>query len=80
MDWEMWKSMQHSMALEGFEISDEKLKSLARKFKQEGYESLSDRIIALVSDKDFKTDFKRNVLHAMIIAQYEGNVSKQYIR
>ena len=51
MDWEMWKSMQHSMALEGFEISDEKLKSLALKFEQEGYESFSDRILALVSEK-----------------------------
>jgi hypothetical protein len=38
MAWEDWLSIQHSMALEGFEISDEKLREMADDFESAGFE------------------------------------------
>lgn len=40
MDWEEWKSIQHSKSVEGFDIGDRDLKIIALDYEAQGYSSL----------------------------------------
>lgn len=45
MNWESWKGIQHSMALEGWVISDDELKSMAAEYESTGVASLAEKIV-----------------------------------
>ena len=47
MNWYSWKGIQHSMALEGWMISDVELKSLAAEYESAGVSSLAEKIVQL---------------------------------
>ena len=44
MNWNEWKSIQHSMAIEGWSIGEKELKNIANEYEAEGYSSLPEKI------------------------------------
>jgi hypothetical protein len=46
-DWEEWKRVQHSMALEGWIIPEEKLLEVATEYEASGVASLAEQIAHL---------------------------------
>lgn len=51
-----WKSIQHSMRLEGWDLGDEMLQEIASEYESKGYASLPEAIIAEAknSNRPFK--------------------------
>ncbi len=43
VEWESWKQIQHSMYLEGFVVSDEDLKQVAKEYEGKGYSEAINR-------------------------------------
>lgn len=47
-----WKTIQHSMKLEGWDIGDEMLQEIAAEYESKGYASLPEAIMAAAKDSD----------------------------
>lgn len=43
-NWEEWKRLQHSMGLEGWIVSDAKLREVAQQYEDAGVDSLGEKI------------------------------------
>lgn len=47
-----WKTIQHSMKLEGWDIGDEMLQKIAAEYEGKGYASLPEAIMAAAKESD----------------------------
>jgi len=45
--WDEWKTIQHSMELEGWVISEEKLREVAQEYEESGVGSLAEQIASV---------------------------------
>jgi hypothetical protein len=70
-DWEEWKRLQHSMALEGWEVSDSRLLEVAREYESQGVSSLGEKIASVAAEsgrplaevaREVLEDFRKQVL------------------
>jgi len=71
IDWEEWKRLQHSMALEGWVVSDAKLREVAEAYESQGISSLAEKIATAAAESgrplaevasEVLADFRKQVL------------------
>ncbi len=62
-NWEEWKQIQHSMALEGWNIPEAKLREVAKEYETSGIGSLAEKIAQVAEETGRPlTDVSREVL------------------
>jgi hypothetical protein len=50
VDWDEWKRVQHSMALEGWVIPEERLQAVVYEYEASGVGSLAEKIAQVVEE------------------------------